>query len=234
MILQPVMLNRDPLPWVSRVKHLGNLLQSDNSMSLDISQKRGKFIGKVNSLMQEFHYADPEIQTKLINVYATSFYGAGTWDIFSKGCEKLYKSWNVTIRQVFGLDWATHRYLIEHVSGCLHPQVMLSSRLVSFHKSLVNSKKFPVRFLARMNEKDMRTVLGRNLNDIIMKCGQSNLENLSANLVKKSCRYRQVPEEESWRLPLITDLLSVRRGHLRLEKFLVEEIEDMIHHICTS
>ena len=40
-----------------QVKHLGILLQSDNSMSVDIAQKRGKYIGKVNSLFQEFHFA---------------------------------------------------------------------------------------------------------------------------------------------------------------------------------
>ena len=130
----------------------------------------------------------PDILTKLVNVYATSFYGAGTWDIFSKDCDRLYKSWNVTIRQVFGLDWSTHRYLIEHVSGCLHPQVMLSSRLVTFYKSLLNTTMFPVRFLARLNENDMRTVLGRNLCTLLDKCGLQHLDDLHAKLVKQRCK----------------------------------------------
>ena len=177
--LHPVKLNDDPLPWVTRVKHLGNLLQCDNSMSQDIAQKRGKFIGKVNSLLQEFHFVEPAVLTKLINVYATSFYGAGTWDIFSRGVDKLYKSWNVAMRQVFKLDRTTHRYMIEHISGCLHPQVMLSSRLVTFHKSLVTCNKFPVRFLAKLNEKDFRTVLGRNLQGVLDNCDAQQLQGLS-------------------------------------------------------
>ena len=41
----PVNLAGVPLPWVSQVKHLGNMLQQDNSMKVDICQKRGKFIG---------------------------------------------------------------------------------------------------------------------------------------------------------------------------------------------
>ena len=82
-------------------------------MSMDVLQKRGKYIGKVNSLLQELHFAKPAILTKLINIYATSFYGSGAWDIFSSDCEKLYKSWNVTIRMVFNLDICTHRYVIE-------------------------------------------------------------------------------------------------------------------------
>ena len=90
--ISPVILYGNPLPWVTQVKHLGNVLQSDNSMSIDVLQKRGKYIGKVNSLLQEFHYVEPSIMTKLINIYATSFYGSGAWDISSAECEKLYTS----------------------------------------------------------------------------------------------------------------------------------------------
>ena len=80
------------------MKHLGNLLQCDNSMSQDIAQKKGKFIQK------KIHFVEPGVLTKLINVYATSFYSAGTWNIFSREVDKLYKSWYVAIRQVFNLD----------------------------------------------------------------------------------------------------------------------------------
>ena len=48
-------LDRHTLPWVSRVKHLGHTLQIENTMNIDISMKRGSFIGKVNSIFQEFH-----------------------------------------------------------------------------------------------------------------------------------------------------------------------------------
>ena len=59
--VSPIQLGGVPLPWVGQVKHLGNTLQSDNSMKVDMSIKRGKFIGKVNSLLQEFHFADPAV-----------------------------------------------------------------------------------------------------------------------------------------------------------------------------
>ena len=51
----PIILNGDPLPWVAQVKHLGNTLQCDNTMRMDMSMKMGKFIGKLSSLQQEFH-----------------------------------------------------------------------------------------------------------------------------------------------------------------------------------
>ena len=49
--LRNVKLDGQLLPWVTHVKHLGNILQSENSMKLDISLKRGQMIGKINSLL---------------------------------------------------------------------------------------------------------------------------------------------------------------------------------------
>ena len=46
----PINLNGDPLPWVTSVKHLGNILECSNTMKQDCSVKRGKFVGKINNL----------------------------------------------------------------------------------------------------------------------------------------------------------------------------------------
>ena len=193
-------------------------------------------MGKVNSLLQEFHYAKPDILTKLINIYATSFYGSGCWDILSKECEKLYASWNVTIRMVFNLDRCTHRYLIESVSNCLHPKVMLASRYVTFYRSLVNLKKFSVRFLARLQERDNRTVLGRTLGYLLTECDlpPSRLDELSAALVKKKCCYMSVPDAEVWRVHMLVELIKVRDSQLALENLNSVEINDLIDHLCVS
>ena len=75
-------------PWVTSVKHLGNILECSNSMHQDCSIKRAKFIGKLNSLQQEFHFAEPDVQMKILNIYSTSFYGSGLWDVFKESCEK--------------------------------------------------------------------------------------------------------------------------------------------------
>ena len=41
-----------PLPFVNDLKHLGNVLQSDNSMPIDCNKKRAIFISKFHSLNQ--------------------------------------------------------------------------------------------------------------------------------------------------------------------------------------
>ena len=233
--LRPINLDGVPLPWVSKVKYLGNLLLCDNSMSQDGQLKRAKYIGKVNSLLQEFHYIDAEIMTKLMNLYATSFYGSGTWDIYSADCEKHYKSWNVTMRTVYNLDRCTHRYLLEQISGCLHPKVMLASRYVTFVKSLVNSNKFSVRYLARWNERDHRTVLGRTLCRMKAECDVSKAVGLlTPGAVKRNMKYSHIKEGEQWRINLILELIEVRARKLGIPDFETNEVDEMIKHLCIS
>ena len=232
--LAPVKLDGVPLPWVKKVVHLGCTLESDNSMKTDVAQKRGKFIGKINSLLQEFHFASSEILVKLLNVYTTSVYGSPLWDILSPDSERIYKSWNVTMRNIFNLERTTHRYLIEPLSGCLHPKIMLASRFTSFHKSLVNCSKFCVRYLARLAEQDMRTVMGRTLHHLMQQCTVNQLEDLSPVLIKKSLKYIAIPEAEDWRIPLALELKDIRDGKSTLSDFSKSEVEELLAFVCTS
>ena len=230
----PILLNGVPLPWVEKVKHLGSTLQLDNSMEMDIAQKRGKFIGKMQSLLQEFHYVEKEVFVKIMNIYTTSFYGSCLWDLFSSGCDKLYKSWNVAIRQVLSVDRCTHRYLIEKISRTFHPKVMLASRLVNFHKKMTASSKLCVRLLARLCEKDLRTVLGKTLNKLCDIIGSSEIGDLTANIIKKNMTYYDVPDNETWRVNSVTELIKVRDQFLSIPGFTDVEVKFMLDHICTS
>ena len=115
----------------------------------NIALKRGRYIGKVNSLLQEFHFASTDVLLKLLSTYTTSFYGSQLWDIYSNNCEKLYKSWNVSMRNILGIDRRSHRYLLEDLTGQVHPKVMLASRLVGFYNMQLNSKKLKMRFIER-------------------------------------------------------------------------------------
>ena len=121
--------------------------------------------------MQELHLASSEVLVKLVNTYTTSFYGSSLWDPLSPECERLYKSWNVAMRQIFNLDRKTHRYLIEPVLQCIHPKVMLLSRLVGFYKALIECPQFSIHYLCHITEKYYSTVFGRTLHKVLMGCG---------------------------------------------------------------
>ena len=72
-------------------------------MSIDITSKRGAFVGKVNMLLQEFHFAAPEVLLKLVQTYACNVYGSNTWNLFSTDCQRLFTSFNVAVRMVYNL-----------------------------------------------------------------------------------------------------------------------------------
>ena len=134
----PVTLDGNDLPWVKQVQHLGHTLQNDNSMTSDINKKRGIFIGKVNSLMQEFHYAAPSVLIKFVHTYACNIYGSNIWDLFSPACSRLFTSYSVVFRHIMKLPRQTHRYLLEPLSMVPHFYVLLLSRYVTFVQSLLN------------------------------------------------------------------------------------------------
>ena len=202
--LRSVNLDGNPLPWVSSVKHLGNLLQSDNSMKMDISIKRGAFIGRVNSLLQEFRNIKPSIMINLINAFASSMYGSCLWFLLSDQCERLYKAWNVMVRTVFGLDRTTHRRLLEPLSECLHIKPALLSRYLKFCKTLASSRKFSIRYLAKITASDNSTDMGKTLNYIAEKCNvkREDVLCITPKVVKTHIKYCEIDQTEHWKIPI--------------------------------
>ena len=198
------------------------------------AQTREESLLKINNLGQEFYFASPEVKVKILKIYATSFYGSGLWDLFGPDCEGFYTAWNRAIRQIFDLPWTSHRCWIEVVSNCLHPKVMLCSRYVKFYKSLNSSSKSSVRFLSKLKEHDLRTVLGRTLSRIQQECGAASLQELSPNLVKEKMKYAQVPEDENWKAGLLKELLLANSRALTVENMEQTEIKMMIDHLCTG
>ena len=231
--VSPIILNSDPLPWVTDVKHLGNILQCENSMKKDIAMKRGKFIGKVNSILQELHFADPAILVKLLQVYCTSFYGSCLWNIYSAEVDRLYRSWNVSVRNIFQVPYTTHRYLVQPLSDSSHPKTILSSRFTKFMQSLVSSTKSSISYLARLVRYDNRTLAGRTVSRLSRECNIDK-ESLTVSSVSKSVRYFPVPEEELWRIDIMKELLNVNRNCLTINDFSYMETNHMMNFLCTS
>ena len=222
-----------PLPYVDKLNHLGNTVQSDNSMKDDVCVKRAKFIGKVNSLNQEFYFSSPEVRSKLYNVYCCSFYGSNLWNLYNRQCDKLYKSFNVSIRICFNIPRASHRYLIEQMIDYPHPKVMLCSRFVKFHQTITTCNKASVRMLAKLSLIDEKTVYKQNLAGIARDC-DTKIKELSPSVVKCEMRYFPLPETESWRVPLLHNLLSVRSNEWQLDNFDRRELAELINHVCTT
>ena len=236
--LRSVSLDGVPLPWVRSVKHLGNTLQSDNSMKMDIAIKRGSFIGKTNSILQEFKSLKPSIMLKLVNSFATNLYGSSLWCLLSADCEKLYKAWNVMVRTVFGLDRTTHRRLIEPLSSSLHIKPALLSRYQKFCSTLATSPKFSIRYLTRITEGDNSTVMGKTLCYIAEECNVERdcVLHISPNYVKKSIKYCKLEDDENWKVEMGRELMESRdrHGSAVIPGFDQIELNEMLDYICTN
>ena len=63
----------------------------------------------LNSILQEFYYLNYASVVNPINTYATSFLGFCLWDLYLKECDRLYRSWNVAMRQVHNVPNTTHK-----------------------------------------------------------------------------------------------------------------------------
>ena len=230
--VSPILLDGVPLPWVEDLKHLGNIVQSDNSMTTDITVKRAKFIGKVHSLNQEFYFCNPYVVLNLYKIYACSFYSSSLFDLFSNKMNQLYRTWNKAVRILFNVPIDTHTYLIETISKSLHPKVMLSSRFVTFHRTNISCKKPSIRLLSSLASSDQRTSYGRNLKNISDDCNVP-IDDLTNNLVKKLMNYKSPSDDQKWRVKLVNELLAARLGMLDIP-LPDDQINDLLTFACSS
>ena len=226
-------MNGDNLPWVDTIKHVGNILEINNSFTRDCQIKRGQFIGKIHSLNQEFYCATSEVKLKLYDIFTLSFYGSTLWSLFGPEVERLYRSYNVAVRIAYKVDRKTRTFLIEPLTECYHPFTLLCSRFVKFHQTNIMCNKPTIRMLAKLYEKDLRTVYGKNLRQISNIC-KYEIDDLSTHIVKNTVRYRNLPENETWRIPIMKEMLFARENNLEIEGLSKKDINGMLNFVCTA
>ena len=171
---------------------------------------------------------------KLFNIYTKSFYGSNLYDLFSNECNRLYTSWNIAVRDCFQVSRLTHRYLIEQISQSMHPQVALCSRFINYDKSLLTSSKSSIRLLAQIKRNDKRTVHGRNLARIAAKCNSKNINDISSSSDKADMKYVTIPEDDAWRVDVISDMLAIKTEIYHLDNFEQNDIDNILLIACTS
>ena len=148
---------------------------------------------------------------RLLNIYATSYYGSVLWDLYSPEVTRIYSSWNVTIRKVFKVPYTTHRYLIQPLSCTNHPKTLLTSRMIKFMESLRNCSNRGVGYLANLVYDDRRTLVGRSVSKIARECDISRGSLTSKNV--KTLKYFKIAAENEWTVPILVELLKSSEIH---------------------
>ena len=105
---------------------------------------------------------DPAVYIKLINISLLHMYGSSLWDLSSPESDRLWTMWNDTIRSIFGLHFATHRFITEAVAETLHLKVKLCNRFRKFMNKLKVSTNPLVSKLFSLQAGDLRSTFGRN------------------------------------------------------------------------
>lgn len=230
-ILPKLKLSGNELPWVEGGKHLGIKIQNkrDNILGQDIKEKRAQFIQRTNEILQEFFFASPATKLLINRLYNSHFTGSVIWDLWSTEANMVYNSWSTSIRKIFGLDRATHRYLIEPVSKSVHLKTNLLIRFQKFTTSLRNSNKEVVKSLYTTLIKDCRSRIGRNQRMLEVEMMRENCANL------KELKFSQMPPKEEWRLGVIEDLINardnIRENQLNWSK---DDLSDALCYVCSS
>ena len=166
-------------------------------------------------------------------IYNTDFTGSPLWDFNSNSFESLCKTWNVSVRIMFDLPRTTHRYLLEPLTEKPHMKFTLMKRFLKFCDQLRSSKKSVLKSMVNMCETDTMTKTGNNLRTIMLLTNKNAvLEVKDSDLSSKI--YKQIPEGEEWRVPLLNELIEARYNRDMLQEFSYEEIGDMIDLASTN
>ena len=227
-----VKLNGNDLPWVETGTHIGHELHQMCNMDYDIKTKRAKFINSSNDLLEIFSFAHPDQILKTLSVYCGHCYGSMLWDLSSEMAGQFFRSWNTSVKLCWNVPRATHTYLVNHLLAINHFSFreQLLVRYVKFFGKLKNSKSAPVKILANIVARDIRSTTGKNLHLIEEESGLDPWTS-SEQSIRESLARQPVPPEDEWRLPLLCKYLMTRR---EMEALLenTDNITDLIDSLC--
>ena len=136
-----ILPNGHTLPWVDNATHLGHELHTSGTQDMDCRLRRAAYIGQTTELLGIFQYAHPVQKLKAIQTYACALYGSNLWNLYGSSAGQVYKCWNISVRDAWGVPRLTRTYIVDNLlSGSLPPikQVVIR-RYVRFVQGLMTS-----------------------------------------------------------------------------------------------
>ena len=223
-----------PLPWVDGGLHLGNNLSNQtNIMGQDIKIKRAQFINKNNELNQEFWFSHPSTKITINQIYNFHFTGSPIWDLFCKEAVMLENSWNTAVRLMYNLPLQTHRYFIEPMSEMNHLKFVLIERFLGFIDQILKSGKTIPRHVLKYVKHDVRSVTGSNFRNILLLTEKDTIEEIDKHDIKK-LKYHEVTLDNAWKIGVVKEISEIRNNQLSLTDFSMEELSDILEHLCIN
>ena len=236
-IIEKVEVAEEKFAWVQSAVHIGNTLHEDGTMEQDVKVKRAQFVDSCHNLQEEFYKSHPEVQAKLLSLYNSSCYGSNTWNLYGTWANKFFTSWNVSLKYIWDLPHATHRYFYEHLTECRHLKILLIRRFLNFVYSIAEGRNELCKFLLNMTYRNVKSVTGSNIKNIEHEVGERIAIGDLRKSMRKVCKkieFEKVPETEVWRISALKEAALLKTGHMKLEGFSSEEIEVILQFICVQ
>ena len=232
--LPSLLLCGNPLPWATRCKHLGiNIENKINGCEQDMKVKNAQFISKNIELNQEFSFAHPSSKIKINRIYNSHYSGSPVWNLFGQGAMRIESSYNRSAKVMMDLPYATHRSLIQPLTGGMHVKLILIKRFLGFIEKIRNCSKTSLKMLMFEAMMDVRSVTGANMRNIMLLVGKTKVEDVKPSDVD-SLAYFKLEENEMWKVGMIKELIDFKSGDVEISGFDQEEIASILHHLCTE
>ena len=205
---EPLQLYGKNLPWVVTATHLGHELHQSGTMEYDCRIKRAMFIDSSIEIRESFSFALPLHVLKAVQLNSLHCYGGMLWNFGSARSSQFYKAWNTCVKLVHKVPRTTHTYISENLlAGEFLP---VQQELLKFLKNLKKSPSSEVRLLSRIVTNDLYSATAVN-SALIQRDTALDPCSVSSRLIRQQDMRRTVPDEDAWRLPVLSKLLSDRR-----------------------
>ena len=146
----------------------------------------------------------------------------------------MIKSWNIAVKMIWDLPHPTHTRFLESLSPVPHLEAVLTGRYIGFIQNLWKSKKTLLSLIFSSCFQDLRSLTGQNLRFLLQKHGKLSLADLIADrVVIKKSRVYPLSDEEVWKSKLMEDICLLKKDQLEFA-FDLENLDDILQHICTS
>ena len=158
----------------------------------------------------------------------------------SNTVHQLFNSWNVNIKCIFHLPFATHRYLVDELTNGKHAKKMIYSRYAKFLKSVSNNRRPMLRGLLNEVKDNCQSVVGQNIRTILLDTKVKIVPGETNPSEFKSYRVYDTPAGQEWRFPMLLSLLELKESRWQVQfdeetlKISEEEIDIMIANVCTG
>ena len=80
---------------------------------------------------------------------------------------------------------------------------------------------------------NVSTVTESNLRNIMVLTSKETIEEITLTDAKQ-IKYQPIPDGEEWRIGVVRDIIDIKNGMAQLEDFNTIELDDMLHHVCTT